>query len=358
MKLIKIIAQLNPFSTEKTFFEVESDTVINILKKIDANKAVNTGWRVMLNDQVVTDFETVVPEGASLYVKLVPEGDSPGETASKVGVWTGVAAMIAGTVLLFIPGLQLVGGIVLGVGCALFTSTGIVYLNYQQQKLSDQEKAENDPSIRGSRNQSRPMQTIPTLLGKRRIYPDLIMTPYTEVDSSGNQYLCQLFCAGQKDQKIDTSSIKIEETLLKDYSATKNIETVLAGNDEHIKMKIHYGDSALTYFRKCVHEKQFNSILENKLEDDTSGAVIWTTPAGTTEINCDIFFYNGLGKYNDKGEITTAAVEVRAYYKPKDASDSDYQLIGNFSEYNVIFASELKTLRFSVTRVSSRRSSS
>ena len=350
MKLIKIIAQLNPFSTEKTFFEFESDTVINILKKIDANKAVNTGWRVMLNDQIVTDFETIVPEGASLYIKLVPEGDSPEESEAKAGVWVGVVASIAGAILLFIPGAQIMGGVLLGMGCFTLTSAGLTYINIQQQKLLDQEKAENDPSIRGSRNQSRPMQTIPTLLGKRRIYPDLIMTPYTEVDSSGNQYLCQLFCAGQKDQKIDTSSIKIEETLLKDYSATKNIETVLAGNDEHIKMKIHYGDSALTYFTKCVHEKQFNSILENKLEDDTSGAVIWTTPAGTTEINCDIFFYNGLGKYNDKGEITTAAVEVRAYYKPKDASDSDYQLIGNFSEYNVIFASELKTLRFSVTK--------
>ena len=350
MKLIRIIAQLNPFSTEKTFFEFESDTVINILKKIDANKAVNTGWRVMLNDQIITDFETIVPEGASLYVKLVPEGDSAGETASKVGIWTGVAAMIAGTVLLFIPGLQLAGGIVLGVGCALFTATGVVYINYQQ-KLLDQEKPEADPSIRGSRNQSRPMQTIPTLFGKRRIYPDLIMTPYTEVDSSGNQYLCQLFCAGQKDQEIDTSSIKIEETLLKDYSATKNIETVLAGKDEHIKMKIHYGDSALTCFTKCVHEKQFNSILENKLEDDTSGAVIWTTPAGTTEINCDIFFYNGLGKYNDKGEITSTAVEVKAYYKQKDASDSAYQLIGYFNKgNNVISGNKLKTLRYVVSK--------
>ena len=351
MKLIKIIAQLNPFSTEKTFFEFESDTVINILKKIDSNKAVNTGWRVMLNDQIVTDFETVVPEEASLYVKLVPEGDSAGETASKIGVWGSVAAMIAGTVLLFIPGLQVAGGIILGVGCALFTSAGVVYLSYQQQKSSDQEKPEADPSIRGSRNQSRPMQTIPTLFGERRIYPDLIMNPYTEVDSSGNQYLCQLFCAGQKDQEIDTSSIKIEETLLTDYSASKNINTILAGNDDHIKMKIHYGDTSLSYITNCVHEKQFNSILENKLEDDTSGAVIWTTPAGTTEINCDIFFYNGLGKYNDKGEIESTSVEVKAYYKQKDASDSDYQLIGYFNNgSNTISSNQLKTLRYVVSK--------
>lgn len=351
MKLIKIIAQLNPFSTEKTFFEFESDTVINILKKIDANKAVNTGWRVMLNDQIVTDFETIVPAGASLYIKLVPEGDSPEETEAKAGVWVGAVAIIAGAILLFIPGVQIMGGWLLGMGCMAFTSAGLTYINIQQQKLLDQEKPEADPSIRGSRNQSRPMQTIPTLFGKRRIYPDLIMTPYTEVDSSGNQYLCQLFCAGQKDQEIDTSSIKIEETLLKDYSETKDINTILAGNDDHIKMKIHYGDSALAYYTKCVHEKQFNSILENKLEDDTSGAVVWTTPAGTTEINCDIFFYNGLGKYNDKGEITSTAVEVKAYYKQKDASDSAYQLIGYFNKgSNVISGNKLKTLRYVVSK--------
>lgn len=357
MKLIKIIAQLNPFSTDKSIFEFESDTVSNLLKKIDTNKAVNTGWRVMVDDQIITNFETVVPAGSTVYVKLVPEGDetSTEEVGTKVGIWTGVLTMIAGAVLLFIPGAQAFGGIALGVGCIMFTGAGYTYLDIQAKKLSDKEKPEADPSIRGSQNQTRPMQQIPTLLGRRRIYPDLIMTPYTEVDSSGNQYLCQLFCAGQKDQKIDTSSIKIEETLLKDYSASKNIDTVLAGNDEHINMKIHYGNSSLSLFKKCVHEQQFNSSLKNKLEDDTSGAVIWTTPAGTTEINVDIFFYNGLAKYNDKGEIESASVTVKAYYKPKDASDSAYQLVGYFNKFplfnsNTITNNQLKTLRYIVAK--------
>lgn len=353
MKLIKIIAQLNPFSTDKSIFEFESDTVSNLLKKIDTNKAVNTGWRVMVDDQIITNFETVVPAGSTVYVKLVPEGDetSTEEVGTKVGIWTGVLTMIAGAVLLFIPGAQAFGGIALGVGCIMFTGAGYTYLDIQAKKLSDKEKPEADPSIRGSQNQSRPMQQIPTLLGRRRIYPDLIMTPYTEVDSSGNQYLCQLFCAGQKDQKIDTSSIKIEETLLKDYSASKNIDTVLAGNDEHINMKIHYGDSSLSLFKKCVHEQQFNSSLKNKLEDDTSGAVIWTTPAGTTEINVDIFFYNGLAKYNDAGEVESASVTVKAYYKQKDASDSAYQLIGYFKNgSNTISDSQLKTLRYVISK--------
>lgn len=351
MKLIKIIAQLNPFSTDKSIFEFESDTVSNLLKKIDTNKAVNTGWRVMIDDQIITDFETVVPAGSTVYVKLVPEGDSPEETGAKAGVWVGVVSAIAGAILLFIPGFQLLGGLLLGVGCVMFTGAGYAYVDIQQQKNQNKEKPESDPSIRGSQNQSRPMQQIPTLLGRRRIYPDLIMTPYTEVDSSGNQYLCQLFCAGQKDQKIDTSSIKIEETLLKDYSTSKNIDNVLAGTDEHINMKIHYGDSSLSLFKKCVHEQQFNSSLKNKLEDDTSGAVIWTSPAGTTEINVDIFFYNGLAKYNDAGEVESASVTVKAYYKQKDASDSAYQLIGYFKNgSNTISDSQLKTLRYVVSK--------
>ena len=351
MKLIKIIAQLNPFTTDKSIFEFESDTVSNILKKIDTNKAVNTGWRVMIDDQIITDFETVVPENATVYVKLVPEGDSPEETEAIAGVWVGFTAMVAGIVLLFIPGAQVMGGVLLGMGVMSFTAAGYTYLDIQAQKLADREKPEADPSIRGSQNQSRPMQQIPTLLGRRRIYPDLIMTPYTEVDSSGNQYLCQLFCAGQKDQKIETSSIKIEETLLKDYSESKNIDTVLAGNDQHINMKIHYGESSLSLFKKCVHEQQFNSSLKNKLEDDTSGAVIWTSPAGTTEINVDIFFYNGLVKYNDAGEVESASVTVNAYYKQKDASDSAYQLIGYFKDgSNTISDSQLKTLRYVVSK--------
>ena len=91
--------------------------------------------------------------------------------------------------------------------------------------------------------------------------------------------------------------------------------------------------------------------MKNKLEDDTSGAVIWTSPAGTTEINVDIFFYNGLAKYNDKGETQSTSVTVKAYYKQKDASDSAYQLIGYFKNgSNTISDSQLKTLRYVVSK--------
>ena len=94
-------------------------------------------------------------------------------------------------------------------------------------------------------------------------------------------HLYQLFCAGQKDQLIDINTIKIDETLLKDYSASGSIEQVLAGTDKLLQMKIAYGEDTPPLIKKCVHEIQINSLLKNKTDEGQDGSVIRTTPAGT-----------------------------------------------------------------------------
>lgn len=349
---IKISALLNPFSSERKEFDVApGQSIAEILKKIDTFHAVNTGWRVLTGDTVITDFSTVPADGEQVYIKLVPEGNNQ-DMGNGMKVGGGILVALG----VIIAAATSWTGIGAGIGAALIGSGigmlagGIVLYNMQIPSLNEREKPEQDPSIRGSRNQMRPLGYIPFLFGRRRIYADLATSSYTWVDpADGSQYLYQLFCAGQKDQLIDKDTIKIDETLLKDYSASGSVEQVLAGTDKLLQMKIAYGEDTPPLIKKCVHEIQINSLLKNKTDEGQDGAVIRTTPAGTTEINADVFFYNGLGKYNDKGKVEEASVTLGAWYKQADADDSAYQPLGFFSAgSNTIHGHELKTKRYAI----------
>lgn len=348
---IQVTACLNPFSGERKEFSFEQGITINeIIRNLDALNAVNTGWRVMIDDEIITDFERVPEEGQRVYIKLVPEGDNNKDSGAGMKIAGGLLTVV-GAILAFTPASAL-GFCLIGCGVGMFTG-GVVLYNTDIPSLSDREKPEQDPSIRGSRNQMRPYGKVPVLLGKRRIYADACANPYTWVDSEGAIWLHQLFCVAQKDIQIDTSTLKIDETLLKDYSATGDISRVLdqLNPDPLIQMKISYGDSTPPLYDKCIHEIQLNTVLKHQTEDEQDGSVIRTTPAKTTKINVDVFFYNGLGKYNDDGKVVSTSVELKAEYKKSTEPDSAYQLLGYFSEgSNTISGSELKTKRYAITK--------
>lgn len=356
---IKVTACLNPFSNEKTEYTFDSGISVNeIIRKIDTLHAVNTGWRVLFDDEIVTDFERKPEENQHVYIKLVPEGDNKNlGTGMKVG---GGALVGIGILVSVLTGWT---GIGLGVGVALIGAGvgmgagGVVLYNIEIPSLSSssnkkRESPEQDPSIRGSQNQTRPYGILPVLFGRRRIYADLATTSYTWVDpADGAVYLYQLFCAGQKDMEIDRNSIKIDETLLKDFSASGNIDTILNGQDALINMRIAHGESFPPFAEKCVHEIQHNSVLKNMTDDGIDGSIIETTPDGTTEINVDIFFYNGLAKYNDDGSLEETSVEVMAWYKKADEDDSAYRTLGYFSgDTNELRGNKLKTKRFAISK--------
>ena len=347
--MIQVIALLNPFSAEKTQFETEKKSIKEILEKIDPYKAVNTGWRVMVDDVIITDFDLIPEDGQTVYIKLVPEG---GGTPKEQGG----AMKFAGYAMALVGGILTLTGVGAGLGLALIgtgigmVAGGTVLMNVNIPSLNDRESPEQSPSIRGSRNQMRQLGVIPYLFGTRRIYADLAATSYTWVDRNGDQYLYQLFCAGQKDIEIDTSTIKIADTLLADYSGG-SIDSILAGTDPLIHMQIASGAGTPPLVTKCVHEEQRNSQLKNKTEEGVDGSVIWTTPDKTEGINVDIFFYNGLGKYNDDGDVVSTSVRVGAWYKKATEPDSAYQVLGYFSgSSDTISGSELKTKRYAIDK--------
>lgn len=322
---------------EKTEFEFEQGISINeIIKKIDALHAVNAGWRVLIDDEIVTDFSSVPNENEHVCIKLVPEGDNENTgTGMKIG---GGLAVLGGIIAIATLGWTGVGGVLgaalIGAGVGCFAG-GVVLYNIDIPSVTtnrkNQEAPEQDPSIRGSQNQMRPYGVVPTLFGKRRIYTDLASKSYTWSEN-GAVYLYQLFCVGQKDMVIDKDSIKIDETLLKDYSSTKDINSILAGNDPLLDMRIHQDGTMPVLYDKCVHEEQINSILKHETEEGVDGSIIRTTPDKTEEINVDVFFYNGLGKYNDNGSIGETSVELGVWYKEKDEPDSAYKPLYFLSE--------------------------
>ena len=349
-ELIKVIANINPFTNDRIEFTTGKKPIKNILEKIDERKAVCCGWRVMVEDKIISDFSCVPEDGETVYIKLVPEGDNREQGAGmKAG---GFALTILGVVIAAATSWTGIGAFagmtLIGTGVGLMASGGVLY-NLDIPTLSDRPQPEQDPSIRGSRNQMRQFGVVPFLLGTRRIYADLATTSYTWVDpADGSQYLYQLFCAGQKDLEIDVKTFKIAETLLEDFT-TGSMEEILSGKDPLLHLQISSGEENPPLIKKCVHEEQKNSILNHQTEEGLDASAVWTTPDKTTEINVDIFFYNGLGKYDDEGDIVSTSVSVGAYFKKSDEPDTAYQRLGFFSgNSEKISGSELKTKRYAI----------
>jgi len=349
---VKIFANLNPASGERSEFAAGPGPVADILRSL------NTGFplshaRVCRNGEIVTDFSLEARDGDTLWVKFVPRG-TPGEAGGwmKGGGWA-LAALGVG--LCFIPGIGGFLGVALigtGLGMAL---SGAVLMNVDipAPGLGDK-KPEADPSIRGGKNQARPYGRIPVLFGRHRIYPDLAANPYTSI-INGRQYLTMLFCGGYKDCAIDTDSFKLGETSLVKFSATGDIGQILSGADPLVSVELLQNGEASSLYPCCVHEEALNAPLQNQIDDGeggkTSGEITRDTPGDTGTINVDIFLHNGIGKYNDAGDLVSASVQVEASCKPFEAPDSSYASLGFFNGgSNTISGNRLETRRFQITK--------
>lgn len=354
-----------------SYAESVPGTIKDIIASLNSNFPLSQA-RVCCNGEIITDFSIKAKDGDFIAIKFVPYGDSPQEAgrSMKVGGW---ALIGLGIFALLIPGIgSLLGATLIGTGLSL-TLGGTVLMNTQIPKLKDPEKPENDPSIRGAKNQARPHGRIPVLFGRHRLYPDHAANPHTSIIGNG-QYFTQLFCGGYKDCVIDLSSFKLGETPLINFSQTKNINSILSCVDPIVKLEIIQNGEASKLYPHCVHEEAINAPLQNQIEDGDgnkiSGEIERTTPDNTDTIKVDIFLYSGIGKYADKGGLESisvdglesigsleslsvnglksTSVEVRAWYKK---GDEPYSLLGYFNgDSNVISGAELKTKRCQITK--------
>jgi len=352
---VNVIAELHPLRSGRTKLSVNSKPIADIIREL------NTGFppsqaRVCRNGEIVKDFSITAEDGDTLWVKFVPYGGRSPEDTGRGMKAGGAALMLAGIVIGIATSWTGVGAMfgvmLIGSGIGMLAG-GAALMNINIPSFKDREKPENDPSIRGGKNQSRPHGRIPVLFGRHRIYPDLAANPHTEIIGNA-QYFTQLFCGGYKDCVIDLDSLKLGDTPLVDMSHTKNINLILAGADPLVRLEIIQDGRESALYPYCVHEDMINAELKQRVEDGAgnkiSGEIIRDTPDNTDTINVDIFFYNGLGKYNDKGDLKPTGVEVRVSYK-NAGDDSPYQPLGFLNNNtNAVSGAELKTKRYQITK--------
>jgi hypothetical protein len=347
---VNVIAELHPIKRTRVKITTGSKPISEIIKNLNTGFPISQA-RVCRNGEIVKDFSIAAKDGDNLSIKFVPYG-GPSEVGvgMKIGGW---ALAIAGGILIATGYGAGIGAALIGAGVGML-SGGTALLNINIPKAGDTEKPENDPSIRGGKNQARPLGRIPVLFGRHRLYPDLAANPYTSIIGN-QQYFTQLFCGGYKDCVIDLNSFKLGENKLTDLADTEYIATILAGTNPYIWLEILQNGETSSLYPHCVHEDAVNAPLQNKIDGadgkKISGELVRSTPDKTDTINVDIFFYNGLGKYNDKNELKSTDVEVRASYKPFGADDSAYTLLGYFNNgSNTIAGAELKTKRYQITK--------
>ena len=349
---VKIFAFLNPVSAERTILEANPGSVKNIITSLKSGFPVSQA-RVCRNGEIIKDFSIEAKDGDTLWIKFVPYGSTEGMGAGmKAGGWVlAIIGLVVGAATSW-TGIGATFGVALiGAGLSMALG-GTVLMNIDIPTLKDMEKPEQDHSIRGAKNQSRPHGRIPVLFGHHRIYPDVAANQYTEIKGN-QQYFVQLFCGGYKDYTIDKDSIKLGDTPLIDLSHTKDMQQILSGNDPAIDLEIIQDGAASRIYPHCVHEEVINAQLQKEIKDadgnKISGEIVKTTPDKTDEINVDIFFHNGLGKYNKEGEVVSRSVVVEAWYQ--GSKDPKPLLLGYFNNSsNTIAGSELKTKRYQVTK--------
>ena len=85
---VRITAELNPASKERTVLTTEPKPIIDILRELNSGFPPEYA-RVCRNGEIVKDFSIAARDGDVLAVKFVPYGDSPRDAGAgmKLGGW-------------------------------------------------------------------------------------------------------------------------------------------------------------------------------------------------------------------------------------------------------------------------------
>lgn len=344
---LRLRTQIHPFSEKYEDSIIEQDSIQNIFNSLHTNTNIKNAIIFVEDERITKDFDQVPKENSRVYIRIVPEGEGADNKQVGEGMkWGGGILMALGIAAYFIPA---VGGFI---GSALIMSGagvlagGVVLYNSQVNvpTVKDRVSPEQDPSIKGARNQERQYGSLPVVFGRHLINADVASKTYTFVDNrDGSQWIHQLFCLGYNNSEIELDSIKLGDTKLADFSSTKDINKILEKKDALVDMQIIRDGSSPAYFSKCVKEDMVNAVLKHTNDSGSSGAIIRTTADNCTAINVDIFWLSGLFQYNDEGNVDYLDCRVKAWYKKEDEDDSKYKLIEdwNFSKKNT------KTIRVS-----------
>jgi hypothetical protein len=337
---VTVTAQIHPFSNERTTAEYPpGKSLRELLFALDPG--IDPDYcRVQADGAIITDFDYVPPDGSVVLIKVVPgKGGRDkiilGAVMAAVGVIVAVASL--GTLAPF-------GAILIGTGVSMMLG-GAYMLLYEPPDIPDikNNAPQARPGIQGAKNQARPYGYVPVLFGRSLITPDLAADYFISIENN-KEYLTQLFCCGYNAMRIDRDSFKLGETKLIELSATKDINSIIAGTDPVVRLELINDGTPSGLYPQLVKQVKVSRQLKQTLDDGSSGAVIVTTPADTVRIDLNFAFNNGLFGLNDEGDVVQIGVYISVWIKPADADDTAYALFGYISGSHAVTGSSKKAL--------------
>lgn len=152
--------------------------------------------------------------------------------------------------------------------------------------------------LEGARNQARPFSPVPVVLGKHRMVPPHGVAPYTEMVGD-KQYLRMLFVWGVGPLSIDTSTLKIGETPITDFTGVRM---------EH--REGYSSDDPITIIPEQVIQTEMSVLLKQ-----VDGFVSRTSEDDSDELGVDFSFPQGLVYFGDQGNRANASVTVQVQFR-------------------------------------------
>lgn len=250
--------------------------------------------QVVLNGEIVPDrmLSRIKPKaGTQVIVRVVPHGGDSGKAVLSIlisvlvivaAVFTGGAALAA-----FAAGgsFGAVAGSAAGlIGGLVGLATGIQSLAAPPPDVyvGAIPESQDSAALQGTRNSVRLYKPIRTVLGRYRVYPDLIGKPF--VEQVGNDSILRLLmCFGYG--PLDITDIKIGETSIDDIPGIQY--NILQGWDD---------DGDLTIFRD---ESDADSGFQPSLPRENPEVAIFTSRLGPAELSFDLQFVGGLIAFSD-----------------------------------------------------------
>ena len=325
---VDIYTAKNPFEGTRVHdYAVEGQTIQEII--VDRNLYGHTAYGVVavINGTVVPEsmYERVKPKtGSEVILRVVPRGRTGKIIFSVILsiVTLGVGAVAAygvGLAGLFtsMQGFAAMGAIA---GGLMGIASGIQNLVAPPPQVPFSgaiPQSQDSAALNGTKNSARLYGPVRTVLGRYRVYPDLLGKPFGERVGK-DSILRLLMCFGYGPLHVDESTIKIGETPIQQLGA---------------RYKVHEGwddDGELEIFRDEVDSDSTLQPSFPRINDDwpegssrrpITEAVLQSKP-GAKELSIDIQFIKGLIAFDERG--APIEVEVQFYIQHKGANSNTW----------------------------------
>jgi len=263
------------------------------------------GVQVVLEGEIVPDrmLDRIKPKaGTNVIVRVVPHGGDAGKAVLSIviSVLVIAASVITGGAALWgaMLGLSAVGPGAIGaaagiIGGLMGVATGIQSLAAPPPSIyvGAVPETQDSAALTGTKNTARLYKPIRTVLGRYRVYPDLLGKPFVERVGK-DSVLRLLMCFGYG--PLDIEDIKIGETPIDDIAGIRY--NILKGWDD---------DGELTIFRDEVDQ---DATFQPALPAESPEEAVLTSGTDPAELSFDLQFPAGVIGFGTRGSPTPVTV--------------------------------------------------